>query len=116
MDREKVIKGLECCLGSNDCDIDPEEDCPYKGMCLCAMALRLDVLNLLKKNDLYLYRVTIYKDDGIGRFIFHKFVFAKNKEAASEFAMKACTYDDPMDIIEIRDVSLVSIIEGELFS
>ena len=51
MEREKVIKGLECCLGSNDCDVEPEEDCPYKGMCLCAMALRLDVLALLKEQD-----------------------------------------------------------------
>lgn len=51
IDREKVIKGLECCLGSNDCDIEPEKDCPYKGMCLCAMALRFDVLELLKEQD-----------------------------------------------------------------
>ena len=51
MDREKVIKGLECCLGSNDCDVEPEEDYPYKGMCLCAMALRLDVLALLKDQE-----------------------------------------------------------------
>ena len=51
MDREKVIKGLECCLGSNDCDVEPEEECPYKGMCLCAMALRLDVLELLKEQE-----------------------------------------------------------------
>ena len=50
-DREKVIKGLECCLGANDCDIEPEEDCPYKGMCLCAMALRLDVLAMLKEQE-----------------------------------------------------------------
>ena len=50
-DIEKVIKGLECCLGSNDCDIEPEEDCPYKGMCLCAMALRLDILALLKEQE-----------------------------------------------------------------
>ena len=51
LNKEKVIKGLECCLGANDCDIEPEEDCPYKGMCLCAMALRLDVLSLLKEQD-----------------------------------------------------------------
>jgi len=51
MDREKVIKGLECCLGVNDCDIEPVEDCPYKGMCLCAMALRLDVLAMLKEQE-----------------------------------------------------------------
>ena len=50
-DMEKVIKGLECCLGSNDCDVEPEEDCPYKGMCLCAMALRLDILALLKEQE-----------------------------------------------------------------
>lgn len=50
-DREKVIKGLECCLGSNDCDLEPEEDCPYKGMCLCTMALRFDILTLLKEQQ-----------------------------------------------------------------
>ena len=50
-DREKVMKGLECCLGSNDCDVEPKEDCPYKGMCLCAMALHLDVFALLKEQD-----------------------------------------------------------------
>ena len=62
MDREKVIKGLECCLGSNDCDIEPEEDCPYKGMCLCAMALRLDVLALLKEQDELLRKLQKDKD------------------------------------------------------
>lgn len=51
MDRENIIKGLECCLGSNDCDIEPKEDCPYKGMCLCAMALRLDILSLLTEQE-----------------------------------------------------------------
>lgn len=51
MDREKVIKGLECCLGANECDIEPNEDCPYKGMCLCAMALRFDILALLKEQE-----------------------------------------------------------------
>lgn len=51
VDREKVIKGLECCLGSNDCDIEPKEDCPYKGMCLCATTLYFDVLALLKKKE-----------------------------------------------------------------
>lgn len=50
-DREKVIKGLECCLGSNDCDVESKEDCPYKGMCLCAMTLYFDVLALLKKQE-----------------------------------------------------------------
>ena len=47
--REKILKGLECCLGSNDCDIEPEENCPYKGQCLCAMALHYDILTLLKE-------------------------------------------------------------------
>lgn len=50
-DREKVIAGLECCLGANDCDIEPNEDCPYKGMCLCSMALRFDILALLKEQE-----------------------------------------------------------------
>lgn len=51
MDREKVIKGLECCLGAIDCDIEPNEDCPYNGMCLCAMALRFDILALIKEQE-----------------------------------------------------------------
>ena len=50
-DRETVLKGLECCLGSNDCDVEPNEDCPYKGMCLCAMTLHLEVLALLKEHE-----------------------------------------------------------------
>lgn len=48
---EKVIKGLDCCLGSNDCDIERKEDCPYKGMYLCAMFLRCDILALLKERE-----------------------------------------------------------------
>ena len=64
MEREKVIKGLECCLGSNDCDIEPEEDCPYKGMCLCAMALRLDILAMLKEQEAVTIKRT--KEHGFG--------------------------------------------------
>jgi hypothetical protein len=60
-DYEKVIKGLECCLGSNDCDIEPKEDCPYKGMCLCAMALGLDVLALLKEQEAVEPKKTAYQ-------------------------------------------------------
>lgn len=49
---EKIIKGLDCCLGSNDCDIEPNEDCPYKGNGgLCAMFLRSDILTLLKDQE-----------------------------------------------------------------
>ena len=50
-DREKVIKGLECCLGVHDCDIDPKEECPYNGMALCAMCLKYDVMELLKAQE-----------------------------------------------------------------
>lgn len=60
--REKVIKGLDCCLGSNDCDDDPKEDCPYKGMCLCAMALRFDVLALLKEQEAKILTVNQLED------------------------------------------------------
>lgn len=49
--REKVIKGLECCLGTNDCDLEPKKDCPYNGMLLCAMALEFDVISLLKAHE-----------------------------------------------------------------
>ena len=56
-DKEKVIKGLECCLGSNDCDVEPEADCPYKGMCLCAMALRFDALAMLKEHEAEIERL-----------------------------------------------------------
>ena len=51
MDREKVIKALECCLGTQDCDVEPNEDCPYNGMCLCATALHFDVMELLKEQE-----------------------------------------------------------------
>jgi len=61
-DYEKVIKGLKCCLGSNDCDIEPEEDCPYKGLCLCAMALHIDVLALLEEQT---WHMLTEDDDGI---------------------------------------------------
>ena len=50
-DREKVIKGLECCLGAQDSDVEPNKDCPYNGMCLCAMALHFDVMELLKEQE-----------------------------------------------------------------
>ena len=50
-DREKVIKGLECCLGASDCDIYPKEECPYNGMALCAMCLKYDVMELLKAQE-----------------------------------------------------------------
>ena len=47
-DIEKVIKGLDCCLGGNDCDIERNEDCPYKDLPICATFLHSDVIELLK--------------------------------------------------------------------
>ena len=54
-DREKVIKGLECCL-KDDCDncpyYDPEvdHDCDYFGKCLRGNMYR-DALALLKAQE-----------------------------------------------------------------
>lgn len=50
-DKEKVIKALECCIGTNDCEFNPKEECPYNGMVLCATALELDVMELLKEQE-----------------------------------------------------------------
>ena len=50
-DREKVIKALECCLGTQDCDVEPNEECPYNGMFLCATALHFDVMELLEEQE-----------------------------------------------------------------
>ena len=64
---EMVIKGLDCCLGSNDCDIERKEDCPYKGMYLCAMLLRCDILALLKAQEekpLRCDKCSYHREDG----------------------------------------------------
>lgn len=46
VDREKVIKGLECCLPSHDPDCDL---CPYDSIDLrCRAKLRDDIMALLK--------------------------------------------------------------------
>lgn len=50
-DIEKVIKGLDCCLGVNNCDIERNEDCPYKDLPICATFLRSDVIALLKEQE-----------------------------------------------------------------
>lgn len=50
-DIEKVIKGLDCCLGVNDCDIERNGDCPYKDLPICATFLCSDALELLKEQQ-----------------------------------------------------------------
>lgn len=51
-DREKVIKGLETCAGTNndgdDCTADCLLECPYKGS-LCIDRLMYDALAMLKE-------------------------------------------------------------------
>ena len=54
-DREKVIKGLECCIKGNTCS----SDCPYfNGVPMtdgeCITALQADALALLKEQDIEL--------------------------------------------------------------
>ena len=51
IDREKIIRGVECCLGGNDCDVEPRKDCPYNGMCLCATVLEYELMELLEKQE-----------------------------------------------------------------
>lgn len=46
-DREKVIKGLECCILNNPDDKQRCSDCPYDGNCL--NRLKMDALELLKE-------------------------------------------------------------------
>ena len=49
MDREKVIKGLECCLPAHDPDCDL---CPYDSIDLrCRAKLRDDIIALLKAQE-----------------------------------------------------------------
>ena len=49
MDREKVIKGLECCLPAHDPDCDL---CPYDSVDLrCRANLRDNVMELLKAQE-----------------------------------------------------------------
>lgn len=53
-DREKVIKGLETCAGTNndgdDCTADCLLECPYKGS-LCIDRLMYDALAILKEQE-----------------------------------------------------------------
>lgn len=46
---EKIISGLACCLGVNDCDIERNECCPYNEYPICATFLHSDVIELLKE-------------------------------------------------------------------
>lgn len=54
MDRENVIKGLECCIGCGIEDTPGCEDCPYNDMddtCVCMRPLYEDALALLKAQE-----------------------------------------------------------------
>ena len=48
-DREKVIKGLECCIKRNPDDKTMCGECPYEGACL--NRLKADALALLKAQE-----------------------------------------------------------------
>ena len=51
IDREKVIKGLECCLKESDhLYSNPCNGCPYEGQ-ECVDRMKADVLFLLKEQD-----------------------------------------------------------------
>ena len=53
-DREKVIKGLECCIASDRECVCPE-DCPYQEVDesddICETLLKLDALAMLKEQE-----------------------------------------------------------------
>lgn len=49
MDREKVMKGLECCIKRNPDDNPRCGECPYDGACL--NRLKIDALELLKGQE-----------------------------------------------------------------
>ena len=55
VDREKVIKGLECCIVLNGGLMERDcEDCPYiddEGTCLSLIPLLEDALGLLKEQE-----------------------------------------------------------------
>ena len=46
-DREKVMRGLECCNNNQDC-----ENCSYSGVGMCEYWLRYDALALLRDKEL----------------------------------------------------------------
>lgn len=48
-DREKIIKGLECCIKRDPDDKTRCGECPYEGACL--NRLKLDALALLKAQE-----------------------------------------------------------------
>ena len=47
IDREKVIKGLECCRRFGDC----ENQCPYFDELDCTQLIKADTLELLKEQE-----------------------------------------------------------------
>lgn len=48
-DREKVIKGLECCIKRDPDDQTRCGECPYESACL--NRLKIDALELLKEQE-----------------------------------------------------------------
>lgn len=49
VDREKVIKGLECCILQNPDDKPRCGECPYEGNCV--NRLKMDALSMLKAQE-----------------------------------------------------------------
>ena len=47
IEREKVMRGLECCNNDQDC-----ENCPYAGVGMCEYWLRYDSYALLKEQEM----------------------------------------------------------------
>ena len=51
MDRDKVIKGLECCVKESEGYIEQCGECPYGANCGCIDRLLADTITLLKEQD-----------------------------------------------------------------
>ena len=67
-DREKVIKGLECCLGGH-CKLTDTIECPYSerwgfGDDVCVRTLRKDTIELLKEQDTVEHACEILRANG----------------------------------------------------
>lgn len=67
MDREKVIKALECCLNENVCPQNKCVDCPYKETDIeesCIDKLQRDSLDLLKQKPETCKNCSYHRHDG----------------------------------------------------
>lgn len=60
MEREKVIKGLECC---SDAVSECGKNCPYYGIENCQSSMQADALTLLKAQEPRVIKVAKYDDE-----------------------------------------------------